>query len=90
MASAQARVNEAQIQLDYTNVKMSGIYGFYVVYDERRAVESAPSERWCDPENVEKKRRQQRRRRSILQDNLRRDGAALKIGKGERQVEKVG
>ena len=32
------------VELDYSNVKMSGVYGFYVVYDERRAVESAPSE----------------------------------------------
>ena len=30
--------------MNYDNVAMSGIYGFYVVYDERRAVESAPSE----------------------------------------------
>ena len=32
------------VSLDYTDVEMSGIYGFYVVLDANRAVESAPSE----------------------------------------------
>ena len=32
------------VELDYNNENISGIYGFYVVLDELRAVESAPSE----------------------------------------------
>ena len=40
-----AAVNEPfTVELDYTPVQLSGIYGFYVVLDSYRAVESVPSE----------------------------------------------
>ncbi len=40
-----AKVGEPfTVSLTYGDEKMSGIYGFYVVYDAYRAVESAPSE----------------------------------------------